>query len=184
LVWWWLPARRPRCFRSHFRSATHPPSASAYHPPTVLLRQPPNSPTVVGSGGLIFFDQSVNRPTVVGSGGLWWFGGFGWLGLVGVVVVQHNAFSRDLCDDLCYDCVAPWSLLSFCGIYKVELTFLRVAFSPVWNPGGQVWEGGGSIQYIYIYIHISAAPPGANRQEGFVLCPLVHLLFVLNDNHI
>ena len=77
-----FPARRPRRFRSHFRSATHPPSASAYRPPTVLLRQPPNSPTVVGSGGLNIFDQSVNHPTVVGSGGLWWFGGlvgWGWL---------------------------------------------------------------------------------------------------------
>ena len=92
LWWWWLggrwfgwfgggfPARRPRRFRSHFRSATHPPSASAYHPPTVLLRQPLNSPTVVGSGGLKLFDQSVNRPTVVGSGGLW---GGRWLVVVG-----------------------------------------------------------------------------------------------------
>ena len=45
-----LPLPLPLCYPPTLRFCL--PSASAYRPPTVLLRQPPNSPTVVGSGGL------------------------------------------------------------------------------------------------------------------------------------
>jgi hypothetical protein len=51
---------------------------------------------------------------------------------------------------LCHDCVAPWSLLGFCGIYKVELTFCA------WPPRSSRIQGhrGGWEEEVYIYIYI------------------------------
>ena len=152
--WWWLvvvgggggvvvgggfllcfcsaSALLPLCYPLCFRSASAARSALL----TAALRR--------RGGGLIFFDQSVKCWLWVG------FGRVGWGRRLVVVVVQHNAFSRGLCDDLCNDCVVPWSLLSFVVNAKGEPNFRRVTFSPTAGSRAPGWVGGGSI-YIYIY---------------------------------